>query len=329
MRSASLACDRANLASCPERYGTMTRRLVLPLPGNDAFASRLASALGAEPGRVETRQFPDGESYVRLHGDPKGRPVDLVCTLARPDARFLPLVFAADAARELGASEVNLVAPYLAYMRQDARFNEGEAVSSRSFARLLSSTFDRLLTADPHLHRYPALPVLYRIRTVTLHTAPLLAEWIGHHVQRPLVVGPDEESEQWAAAIAGLIGAPHVVLRKTRHGDRSVSIEVPDLSPWRDHVPVLVDDIASSGRTLAEAARQLQGQGLPRPECVVVHALFDAEAGALLESTFARITATNTVVHACSRIDVAPLFADALARDLHDATMPAGSHARD
>lgn len=294
------------------------QRLILPMPGNESFAGQLAECLGAELGRIETRLFPDGESYVRLHGDPRGRRVDLVCTLAWPDARFLPLVFAADAARDLGASEVNLVAPYLAYMRQDARFNEGESISSLSFARLVSSTFDRLLTVDPHLHRHPALSALYTIPTVTLHAAPLLADWIAANVANPLIVGPDEESEQWAGAIAARIDAPHVVLRKTRHGDRSVSIELPDLSPWRGHVPVLVDDIASSGRTLAVAAGRLIAQGLPKPECVVVHALLADGACAELSGAFVRITSTDAVPHPSSRIPLAVLFADALARDLRD-----------
>ena len=293
-------------------------RLILPLPGNEAFAAQLAGALGGELGRIETRHFPDGESYVRLHGDPSGRAVDLVCTLARPDPQFLPLVFAADAARELGASAVNLVAPYLAYMRQDIRFQPGECISSLSFARLLSSTFDTLLTVDPHLHRHPTLASLYTIPTATLHAAPLLADWIAANVPAPLVVGPDEESEQWAGAIAARIGVPHVVLRKVRHGDRSVEIQVPDLAAHRDRTPVLVDDIASSGRTLAVATHQLVGQGLRQPECVVVHALLDEAAYAELSGVFSRVTSTDAVPHPSNRIALAPLLADALRRSPRD-----------
>ena len=293
-------------------------RLIMPLPGNEPFAAQLAAALGAELGAIETRHFPDGESYVRLHGDPSGRAVDLVCSLAQPDRQFLPLVFAADAARELGASAVNLVAPYLAYMRQDIRFQPGECISSLSFARLLSSTFDTLLTVDPHLHRHPTLASLYTIPTATLHAAPLLADWIAANVPAPLVVGPDEESEQWAGAIAARIGVPHVVLRKVRHGDRSVEIQVPDLAAHRDRTPVLVDDIASSGRTLAVATHQLVGQGLRQPECVVVHALLDEAAYAELSGVFSRVTSTDAVPHPSNRIALAPLLADALQRSLRD-----------
>lgn len=287
-------------------------RLILPMPGNEALAAALASRCGAELGRIETRRFPDGESYVRLHGDPAGRSVVLVCTLAHPDDQFLPLVFAADAARELGASEITLVAPYLAYMRQDKRFLAGESVSSLSFARLLSSTFDRLVTVDPHLHRHPSLASLYRLRTATLASAPVLADWIAAHVEQPLIIGPDEESAQWAGAIAARIDAPCAVLRKTRHGDRQVSIALPDLSAWQGHTPVLVDDIASSGRTLAVAAQQLLAQGLAQPECVVVHALFAEDAWTLLQPLFRRITSTEAVAHASNRISLADLIAQSL-----------------
>src|SRR3546814_16966881 len=89
--------------------------------------------------------------------------VALVSTLARPDDGFLRLVFVADAARALGARDVTLIAPYLAYMRQDRRFRPGEAVTSRTFAGLISSSFDRLVTVDPHLQRYQALDQLYAI----------------------------------------------------------------------------------------------------------------------------------------------------------------------
>ena len=288
------------------------QRLTLALPSNEALAHQLAQACGSAVGSIETRRFPDGESYVRLHGDPAGRAVDLVCTLDRPDPQFLSLVFAADAARELGASEVNLVAPYLAYMRQDKRFHDGESVTSRSFARLVSSTFDQLLTVDPHLHRHPTLSAVYTIPTTTLHAAPLLADWIAQEVDQPLIVGPDEESEQWAGAIAARIGVPHAVLRKTRHGDRSVDIDAPDLSSWRDRTPVLVDDIASSGRTLIMAAHKLVEQGMRRPECVVVHALFAEDAWTHLVPLFSRITSTDAVPHASNGIALAPLFVQAL-----------------
>ena len=287
-------------------------RLILALPGNETFARHLAEAGGWELGQLETRRFPDGESYVRILSEVAGRPVDLVCTLARPDDSFLRLAFAADAARSLGAAEVTLIAPYLSYMRQDRRFEPGEAVTSASFARLVSSTFDRLVTVDPHLHRYPALSAIYSIPTATLHAAPLVAEWIAAEVDNPLIIGPDEESEQWVSAIARRIGAPYAVLRKIRHGDRSVDVELPDLSPGKGHQPVLVDDIASSGHTLIEAARKLPLQGFRRPVCAVVHGIFAEDSHERLQALADRIVSSDSIPHESNGIRLAPLIAKAI-----------------
>ncbi|MGE0853741.1 MAG: ribose-phosphate pyrophosphokinase [Hyphomicrobiaceae bacterium] len=287
--------------------------IILALPGNDAIARSLADAGVGELGGIESRHFPDGETYVRLASDVAGKGALLVSTLARPDEGFLQLIFVADAARSLGASKVTLIAPYLAYMRQDRRFRSGEAVTSRTFARLLSSSFDRLVTVDPHLHRYAALSALYDIPALTLHAAPLLADWIMASIAKPLVIGPDEESEQWVSAIAARIGAPHAVLRKVRHGDRDVDIELPDLSQWNGLQPVLVDDIASSGNTLIEAARQLPLQGFARPDVAVVHGIFAGDSFERLTPLCGRIVSTDAVSHPSNAIGLAPLIADAIA----------------
>jgi ribose-phosphate pyrophosphokinase len=286
--------------------------MVFSLPGSERQAAELATQLGAELGAIETRRFPDGESYVRIASDVAGREAVLVCTLARPDDQFLRLVFAARTLRELGAASVTLVAPYLAYMRQDKRFHSGEAVTSDHFADLLSREIDRLITVDPHLHRHAALSEIYRAPAVALHAAPLLATWIAREVDRPLIVGPDIESEQWVADVASRAGAPHVVLRKERHGDRDVEIAIPDLSAWRDRLPVLIDDIASSGRTLIKAAEGTTGQGLAPPVCVVVHPLFAEDSYERLSAVCARIVSTDSVVHESNGIALAPLLAGAL-----------------
>lgn len=286
-------------------------RLLLPLPGSEAFSAEVAAAGGFELGVLEFRRFPDGERYVRIDADPKGRPVDIVCPNA--DEHFLTLAFVADALRDLGASEVTLVAPYLGYMRQDARFRPGEAVTARTFARLVSSTVDRLVTVDPHLHRFGRLDELYDIPCVTLRAAPLIGEWIAREVDRPLIIGPDAESEQWAADIAAMARAPYAVLSKRRRGDRDVEIAVPDLQRHRGRQPVLIDDIASSGRTLIAASVELRKQGFPAPLCVVVHAIFGGDAFAKTSAAAARIVSTDTLAHPSNAITVTSLIADALA----------------
>lgn len=293
-------------------------RLVFALPGNEAFAENLAREAGAELGQLETRQFPDGEHYVRLRTDPAGRQVVIVCSLVRADSVILTLLFVAAAARAQGAAQVTLVAPYLGYMRQDTQFQEGEAVTSAAFARLLSGAFDRLITVDPHLHRYKALGEIYDIPCVTLHAAGLLGAWIRAEAPDALVIGPDSESAQWAAEVAAAAGAPVVVLQKQRFGDRDVRITFPDLSAFAGRQPVLIDDIASSGRTLAAAARELVARGFAAPLCVVVHPIFGGDAFAEVSGVAARVVSTDAVPHETNRIPLAALMAPALMSEAGD-----------
>jgi ribose-phosphate pyrophosphokinase len=286
----------------------------MAMPGNERLAGALAARLGWEPGYVEIRQFPDGETYLRLATTPAGRAVALVCTLDHPNDKLLSLLFAAATARELQASKVGLVSPYLAYMRQDRRFKPGEAVTSRQVARLVSGVFDWLVTVDPHLHRYGSLAEIYSIPTRVIHAAPLISQWISANVVDPFIIGPDSESEQWVAAVAHDAHAPHAVLEKIRHGDRNVEIRLGDLARWKGRTPVLVDDIISSGRTMLEALRLLTAQGWPAPTCIAVHGLFAAGADELLAQGGARVVTSNSVPHATNDIDLTPLLAEATSR---------------
>jgi len=282
--------------------------IYIPLPGNEAMAAQLAEITNSALGALELRRFPDQETYVRIASDVAGKSVELVCTLARPDPQLPGLLFAAYTARELGASSVGLIAPYLAYMRQDKRFSDGESVSSQYFARLLSGAFDRVVTVDPHLHRIHDLDEVFSIKTKVVHAAPALADWIKTHVKNPLIIGPDAESAQWVSDVAGRVGAPHLVLSKIRHGDRNVEVTAPGLENWTGYQPVLVDDIASSGRTMIEAARHFETTGFPKPICVVVHALFAGGAYETLKAVSSRVVSTNTVPHASTDISVTSLI---------------------
>jgi len=286
------------------------RPLLVALPGNEHLAQALAQEIGADVGDITTRRFPDGEFYLRYDTAVAGRSVALLCTLDRPDDKFLPLLFAAATARDLQAARVGLIAPYLAYMRQDRRFQPGEAITSNYFGRTLSAGIDWLVTVDPHLHRHTSLAEIYSIPTRVAHAAPLISAWIRRHVEKPLLVGPDSESEQWVAAVARDAGAPHLVLQKTRRGDREVEVSVPEVARWRDRTPVLVDDIVSTARTMIETIGHLQRAGMQQPVCVAVHGIFaDNAYHDLLRAGAARVVTSNTVPHPSNQIDVCALIA--------------------
>jgi ribose-phosphate pyrophosphokinase len=296
--------------------------LLLAMPGNQTLTERLAALTGMNTALCDFRRFPDGESYVRLDvkaAPVKGRNVAIVCTLDRPDDKVLALLFVAENLRSLGARRLGLVSPYLPYMRQDKRFKPGEALTSEIFARLISSRFDWLATVDPHLHRHKTLSEIYDIPTEVVSASPLISTWICDNVRRPIVVGPDEESEQWVASVAKDAGAPHLVLRKVRSGDRQVKIKLPSLEQLQDRTPVIVDDIISTARTMIETVRGLKRLGTRSPQCVGVHGIFADAAYLDLKKAGASVVATcNTVVHRSNRIDMAGTLAPAIQKHLSE-----------
>jgi len=297
--------------------------LVFALPGNEAFAAALMASAPAWPGTLSIHRFPDGEVLPRFDTRVAGCPVVLVCSLNDPDRKVLPLLFAAATARELGAKCVLLVAPYLAYLRQDTRFREGEAVSSRLFARQLSCGFDGLVTVDPHLHRHRALSEIFTRRALSASAAPVLARWVRDNVAEPVLIGPDEESVQWVGQAAAAAGLQHFTLTKRRHGDRNVEIVLPDLEPWRGCTPVLVDDVISTGGTMRESVRLLRQAGFAAPVCVASHAVFAGAAyEELLAAGAARVVTSNTIAHPSNRVDAGPAVAAAL-QSLLDECRPA------
>lgn len=306
----------------------MMRPLLVALRENEPLAKPLAEAIGAEIAHLEVRRFPDGETYLRYDTSPSGRPVALLCPLDRPDDKFLPLLFAAATARDLGAASVGLVSPYLPYMRQDRRFRPGEAVTSTYFAEILTRRVDWLVTVDPHLHRRSSLSEIYAKPAVALHAAPLIAAWIREAIDQPLLVGPDAESVQWVAAVARDAAAPHLVLQKIRRGDRDVEVSVPEVERWQGHTPVLVDDIVSTAHTMIETVGHLARAGMRPPVCIAVHGLFAGDAyRELLQAGASRVVTSNTIPHETNAIDVTTLLAEAV-KEMLDSVGPKPERSR-
>lgn len=293
----------------------MTSPVLVSMPPEHGIGPRLTAAIGAEPAIFELRRFPDTEVYLRYDTGLSGRQVVLLCALDRPDEKILPLLFAAATARDLGARDVGVVCPYLPYMRQDKRFQAGEAVTSTYFAEMLSSHFDWLVTVDPHLHRRSTLSEVYRIPAHALHVAPLLADWVKREVPTPILIGPDSESEQWVKEVAQRAGIPSMVLQKVRRGDRDVEISLPEIEQWQDHTPVLIDDVISTGQTMIETVKHLNRAGMAQPVCLAVHGIFAGSAYQdLLGAGAGRIVTTNSVIHETNEIDLCDLLAEGVRR---------------
>lgn len=294
--------------------------LLLSFDDQATQAGALASACGLPLALVKRHRFPDGELRLQLpfaEQGPLPRCVVVYRSLHQPNEKLVELMLLALQARAWGVQRLLLVAPYLAYMRQDVSFHPGEIVSQRQVGAVLANWFDGVSTVDPHLHRVATLAEAVPSGwTDTLSAAPLLAEHIATQVQAPVLIGPDSESAQWVATAAQHIGCEHGVCSKERLGDREVVIELPPLDVTDRHV-VLLDDMASSGRTLAVAARQLRARGASRVDVAVTHALFNDDA---LDTVYSagvdHVWSTDSVAHASNAVALAPLLATSVHRFL-------------
>lgn len=285
------------------------KKIVFALPGNEALVNYIADSIQADLGVSEFRNFPDGETYVRILSSVEEKDVIVVCTLHQPDAKLLPLLFLCSLLRDLKVRSICLVAPYLAYMRQDKQFNPGEAVTSEYFAKLLSSHVDRLITVDPHLHRRVSMKEIYSIPCEVLHADRLISQWVKKNIPNALLIGPDSESEQWVSEVAKNAGVPFIVLQKIRHGDRDVDVSVPQVEGYKNYTPVLVDDIISTARTMIATVGLLKKAGMKPPVCIGVHAVFAGSAYEdLLRSGVSQVVTSNTILHESNAIDIGEII---------------------
>jgi ribose-phosphate pyrophosphokinase len=287
-------------------------RIVFNLNGHSSIADALCQQCQTSLGEYARRQFPDGETYLRIDTPVRGADVIVLCGLEQPDDKFLPLLFFARQLREMGARSAGLVTPYLAYMRQDRRFMDGEALTSRHFAQLLSDHVDWLVTVDPHLHRYHSLDEIYRVPSRALQAAPLLAQFVRSEGDVWLL-GPDEESAQWVSVMAETAGVPWAVARKERFGDRDVRVTLPDTAAFTGRRAMLVDDVISSGHTMQRALMALREQGFENSDCLCIHGLFADHSDQMLrDAGAARLISCNSILHASNRVDLGPLIATAV-----------------
>lgn len=286
--------------------------IVLAFPDYLNQSQRIAARLGVPLAEIILHHFPDSESFLRL---PPSLPEHvIICrSLNQPNDKLIELLLCAKTARELGAKRLTLVAPYLCYMRQDIANLPGEAVSQRIIGKLLAEFFDDVITVDPHLHRISSLDQAIPIKNAISLTASYeIACFLKQNLNDALLFGPDSESEQWVANIAKTCGFDYCIANKVRCGDRQVEINLPEYN-YQNRQVVIIDDMASTGRTLGTAAKLLRAAGCKDLYAVVTHPLFceDAE-NYILKSGVKTIWSTDSIEHPTAFIKLDGLLANAI-----------------
>lgn len=273
---------------------------------SQALAAELAATLDEPLAAVETKQFPDGERYVRV---PTELDEAIVVASTVSDGALVELLQLQDAAAEAGATDMTTVVPYLGYARQDKAFNPGEAISARALAQAISTGTDRVLTVNPHEGK---ICDFFDVPAEGVDAAGQLADPLPE-LTDPVFVAPDEGAIDLAETVSDAYGHGETdYFEKTRHSGDEVSIEPSDASVV-DRPVVLVDDIIATGSTMSEAVGILNDRGAGAIYVTCVHPLLARTA--LLDLRRAGVEAvygTDTIERSVSTVSAAPVLATTL-----------------
>ncbi|MBU1988368.1 MAG: ribose-phosphate diphosphokinase, partial [Nanoarchaeota archaeon] len=266
-----------------------------------------AKKLKAQYSEVITKDFPDGESYVKFSKNPKNQTVVIFNSFARDqNNRLIETILAAGIAKDYKAKKIILVAPYFPYLRQDTHFENYDSFSIKHTAPLLK-IFDRVYTIDPHLQRIKNIKQIDK-DFQKLTATGLIVEYIKKNFKEPFtIVGPDKESKQWAQTVAYPLGKKAIILKKKRHTWRKVDIQEKNLGKN----VIIVDDIIGTGHTVEETAEIAIAHGAKKVTCIGVHGVLVENAAKRIKK-YASLLTTNTIPNKYARIDVSPVIFEAL-----------------
>jgi len=287
---------------------------------SDVLSLKVGRELGITVSKLQAKKFPDGEKYVRIMDDVKGGTVIVIQSMYNPaDEHLFEYFLLVKALKDLGAKRVIGVIPYFAYARQDRRFNPGESISFQTVTRLIENVgTDELFTIDTHLHRVNDISKVFNIPAHNLSVVPLLTQYVKQNftLNKPIVIAPDEEAEQWAKISSEILNCEYDTLEKVRLGSDKVEIKTK-LRSVNDRNIVVIDDIISTGGTMVETVKVLRNYGANRVIVICAHPLLIGDSYAkILDEGAEVIIGSDTVPSPVSLVSAAPIIADAIRKFL-------------
>ena len=277
--------------------------------GSDSqdLAYRVSKLTNSELVRTEFKKFPDGEIYLRIHGDVNNKDVFLIQTQNNQNDSIVETILMCDALRDEGAKSINLVAPYLAYARQDKKFNSGEPISIRALAKIYSNLCDRIITINPHethIETFFNIPFIYG------NAVGKLAEYVKNKLNNPVVLSPDKGAIELAKTASEVLNCEYDYLEKTRISPTEIKIAPKNLDVMDNDV-LIVDDIISTGETMATAIGMLKEQGAKKVIASCVHPVLIGDAlNKLYVGGADEVVGTDTFLSEVSNVSVDSIIAD-------------------
>ena len=277
--------------------------IVVGGPASNNLGELVAKSLNAKYVKAVYKLFPDGESYVRYPISISGEDIVIVQSTYYPqDKHLMELFLMVEAAKDLGAKRVISVVPYLAYTRQDKRFLEGEPISIKTILRLLwHCGSDVLITVE--IHKEDSLK-FFPGKAVNIHAMKPLADYFKSKVMESegiepsdvVVLAPDKGALNRAIEFSSIVGCEYDHLEKFRDRITGEVKVKPKTLNVRDKIVVIVDDIISTGGTVALASNNVREQGAREVYAICAHALLVGNAlDKLKKAGVSLIIALNTL----------------------------------
>ncbi|MFL6054742.1 MAG: ribose-phosphate diphosphokinase [Actinoallomurus sp.] len=294
--------------------------LVFGGTGSPRLTAAICDHLGVKPGRGEVIRFSDGNLFVKVNQNVRGRHVHLVQSTVFPaNDNFVELLFWIDAFKRASAASVTVLMPYFSYAKADKKDEPRVSIRARVCAQCIEAAgADRVVTMDLHA---PQIQGFFTRPVDDLYALPILAEAIGDSDDL-IVISPDAGFAKQARKYARRLGAPLAIADKERV-DHSETARVVDLiGDVRDREAVIVDDFTITAGTLTEVAESVMEHGARSVRAAVTHGVFTGKSMERLDaSPISRLYVTDTVENQPARlspkvkvVSVAPLFAEAIAR---------------
>jgi ribose-phosphate pyrophosphokinase len=270
-----------------------------------SVAKDISKILKATLAETISKRFPDNEFYVRILDDVKGKDIVIVQT-TYPDPNLVELFLLQNAAEESGAKTVTVVIPYYGYARQDTKFKDGEAISAKALAQLISLNADKIITVDPHKEH---ILDFFSTSAESCTAIPEIAKYLGQK-KIDLILAPDKGALDRAKHASKIVGCDFDHMEKTRIDGSTVEMKPKKLDAENKTV-VIIDDIISTGGTMALAIKELKKHGAKKVLVACTHGLFAGDAVKKLNSAGCDdIISTDTIISNHSKVKIAPCIAN-------------------
>jgi ribose-phosphate pyrophosphokinase len=262
-------------------------------------AKDISKKLEIDIAEVRIKRFPDDELYLKIVDDIKNQDIILIQN-SYPDLNIIELLLLQDALREQNSNKIITIIPYFGYARQDKIFEKGEVISSKSLAELISINTDEILTVDPHKEH------ILDFFTVPSYSCTAINELAKYLIdkQLDLILAPDKGALERVKKAANIINCDYDYMEKKRIDSYNIEIKPKNLEVKNKNVAI-IDDIISTGGTMARSIIELKKQNAKKVFIACTHGLFAGEAISKLNSAKCdEIISTDTIFSQYSKVKI-------------------------